>query len=76
MKLESLSHTKLIFFCLDSKKANERLNWQPVWNIDSTVEKTAEWYKQWLSTGDVISRQQLANYASDASYNEIEWANS
>lgn len=62
--------------CLDSKKANERLNWQPVWNIDSTVEKTAEWYKQWLNTGNVISRQQLANYASDASYAEIEWTNS
>lgn len=61
---------------LDSNKAHSKLNWQPVWNIDCTIEKTADWYKQWLQTGHVISRQQLARYVADASYANIEWANS
>ena len=61
---------------LDSDKAHRKLNWQPVWNIDSTIEKTADWYKQWLQTGHVISKQQLAGYVADACYANIEWANS
>ena len=65
-----------ILLYLDSDKAHRKLNWQPVWNIDCTIEKTADWYKQWLQTGHVISRQQLASYVADASYANIEWANS
>ena len=61
---------------LDSNKARSKLNWQPVWNLDCTIEKTADWYKQWLQAGHVISRQQLASYAADASYANIGWANS
>ena len=61
---------------LDSSKALRKLNWQPVWNIDCTVEKTADWYKQWLQTGHIISKQQLAIYVANASYANIEWAKS
>jgi len=61
---------------LNSNKAHSKLNWQPVWNINCTIEKTADWYKQWLQTGEVISRQQLASYVSDASCADIEWTNS
>ena len=64
--------TSLLY--LDSNKANNNLNWQPVWNIDRTVEKTADWYKQWLQTGQAISREQLASYVADAGYAKIGWA--
>ena len=66
--------TELLY--LDSNKAHSKLNWQPVWSIDCTIEKTMDWYKQWLHTGHAISKEQLASYASDARYANIEWANS
>ena len=32
---------------LDISKANSYLKWFPVWNIDKTIEKTVEWYKEY-----------------------------
>lgn len=61
---------------LDSGKAHRKLNWQPVWNMDHTIEKTVDWYQQWLQTGHIISKQQLASYVATASYANVEWANS
>jgi CDP-glucose 4,6-dehydratase len=65
--------TQLLY--LNSEKAHSKLNWQPVWNIDCSIEKTADWYKRWLQSGNVISREQLGSYMADASYANIEWAN-
>ncbi len=30
---------------LDISKAKTYLNWLPVWNIDTAITKTVEWYK-------------------------------
>ncbi|MBF0414797.1 MAG: CDP-glucose 4,6-dehydratase [Magnetococcales bacterium] len=59
---------------LDSAKARSRLHWQPVWNIDVTLEKTADWYRAWLQSGQIISRQQLADYVSTAARGDCVWA--
>lgn len=32
---------------LDISKSNSYLKWFPVWNIDKTVEKTIDWYKEY-----------------------------
>lgn len=58
---------------LDSTKARNLLGWQPVWNIDITLEKTADWYRAWLEHNEVISRQQLADYLAAAVKSNIEW---
>ena len=59
---------------LDSSKAHDKLGWKPIWNIDSTLEKTAIWYRAWLDNADIISRQQLADYVETAARAKIEWA--
>lgn len=59
---------------LDSSHAFKKLGWQPVWNIDVTIEKTAEWYRSWLVNRDVISRQQLDAYVAVAAQGNIGWA--
>ncbi|MCX7628594.1 MAG: CDP-glucose 4,6-dehydratase [Methylophilaceae bacterium] len=59
---------------LDSAKARSRLRWQPVWGIDTALAKTAEWYRAWLESGQVISRQQLADYVATAIQADIPWA--
>jgi len=39
---------------LDSAKARSHLHWQPVWRVDATMAKTADWYRAWLETGQII----------------------
>jgi len=58
---------------LDSAKARSHLHWQPVWRVDATMAKTADWYRAWLETGQIISRQQLADYFTEAHRMNIEW---
>jgi CDP-glucose 4,6-dehydratase len=59
---------------LDSSKARNKLGWQPVWNIDTTLQKTTEWYRAWLVNQEVISRQQLGAYIDAAVHAKNEWA--
>lgn len=34
---------------LDCSKAKMRLNWQPVWDLDTTLSKITKWHKEWLA---------------------------
>ena len=34
------------YLTLSSKKAEEVLGWKQQWNLEETIEKTAEWYKK------------------------------
>lgn len=49
---------------LDSTQAKCILGWKPIWNIDQSLEKTAEWYQTWLETGLTMSHSQLKAYTS------------
>jgi CDP-glucose 4,6-dehydratase len=59
---------------LDSAKAHSKLEWNPVWSLDTTLAKTADWYRAWLEEGKVISNQQLAEYVSAARKAQAVWA--
>lgn len=61
---------------LDSTKARNQLGWQPVWGIDSSLAHTAAWFRAWIETGQIISRQQLADYVNAAAKANIPWAQS
>jgi CDP-glucose 4,6-dehydratase len=63
---------KLLY--LDSSKARSKLRWQPVWNFETAINKTASWYRDWLEEGKVISRNQLMDYIADAEQAGVEWA--
>jgi CDP-glucose 4,6-dehydratase len=58
---------------LDCTKARKLLNWQPVWDLDKTIEKTANWYSAWIESKEVISRQQLTDYISAAKVSHVNW---
>jgi CDP-glucose 4,6-dehydratase len=58
---------------LDSAKAHIQLGWQPVWSLDVTLEKTADWYRTFLDAGTIISHQQLAQYVDSAVNAKAEW---
>jgi len=47
--LDNLSESNLLQ--LNCDRANSILNWQPKWNIETTLAKTADWYKAfWKGT--------------------------
>jgi CDP-glucose 4,6-dehydratase len=59
---------------LNSNKAFSKLNWKPVWSFEKTIEHTVVWYKNWLETGEVVSKQQLNTYLLHARQAGLEWA--
>lgn len=61
---------------LDSAKAKSKLGWSSVWNIDTTIEKTAQWYEAWLIDKKVISKQQYYTYVEAAKNAKLEWTKS
>jgi CDP-glucose 4,6-dehydratase len=59
---------------LDSAKARSLLDWKPVWNIDNALYYTAQWYRQWSTTRQVVSREQLTAFISAAVEAKTIWA--
>lgn len=59
---------------LDSAKARSQLNWKPVWTLDTTLAKTAEWYRTWMNDRQIISQQQLNDYIEAAQHARAVWA--
>lgn len=58
---------------LDSAKARNVLRWRPVWDLDSALVRTADWYRAWIEDGTVLSRQQLADYVAQAASRQVDW---
>jgi CDP-glucose 4,6-dehydratase len=58
---------------LDSAKANGQLGWQPVWNLDTTLEKTADWYREFQISKTTISTKQLDQYVDAAKNTQVGW---
>ena len=59
---------------LDSAKAQAQLGWQTVWNLGTTLEKTADWYRTFQSSQTAISMQQLSEYIDAAQNAHVGWA--
>lgn len=59
---------------LNSSKAEVELSWRPVWDANTTLHRTANWYRAFLGEGSVRSRSDLANYVADARRAGLAWA--
>ena len=66
-----MHETNLLF--LDSSKANTRLNWKPLWNLEAALSMTASWYRQYLATQEILTRQQLLEYESAIAKGSYSW---
>ncbi len=58
---------------LDSQKANEKLDWRPVWSLDQALQATADWYRAFQERGLASTGEQLATYVSDAHSAAVSW---
>ena len=69
-----------ITLSLDTQKAKTQLDWEAVYDIDQTIEKTAHWYKNCAhASAEQIyqtCQQQIAEYIQDAARQELRWAKS
>ena len=60
---------------LDNTKAKMQMNWEPVWEIKKTVNKTVNWYKYYIEKDIAITLDQIDNYTTDAVRNKKTWSN-
>jgi CDP-glucose 4,6-dehydratase len=58
---------------LDCSKARAMLQWAPVWNRETAVEKTVLWYKSFYESKLVQSSGDLESYVSDAKKEQSPW---
>ena len=47
---------------LDSTKAKRELGWRPVWNWQTTVDRTVAWYRDYLETGFIRTQTDLQGF--------------
>jgi CDP-glucose 4,6-dehydratase len=59
---------------LDCSKAASELAWDPVWNVQSAIAKTAAWYKAYFFNKAVGSLDNLQEYVAAARDKGINWA--
>ena len=51
---------------LDISKAKTYLKWSPVWNSETTIQKTVEWYKEYSRVDPYqICKSQIDQYMND-----------
>lgn len=52
------------FLKLDCTKLKTTFDWSPAWNIETTMDKTVEWYRTFVTNGDIkeCMKQQIKEY--------------
>jgi CDP-glucose 4,6-dehydratase len=63
---DSESYHEAKSLSLDSSKAFFDLNWHPIWNVDTAILQTAEWYKAFQNNDNVFQKtdEQIQGYLS------------
>jgi CDP-glucose 4,6-dehydratase len=59
---------------LDCSKAAKRLHWHPVWDLPTTLRRSALWYRQQHEQGALRSHEDLQCYVRDARQLARVWA--
>lgn len=71
-KLENQPHEANLLR-LDCTKANQQLQWFPVWNINESIQKTINWYQQYYTTNTIITPNDLLDYIQQAKNKNLHW---
>lgn len=58
---------------LDCSKAHIKLNWNNVWDSNTTFQKTVEWYKNYYENGKIETKENLESYIIDAKKRNVGW---
>ncbi len=66
VKINPDDHHEAALLRLDSSKAISKLNWKPVWSIDQTLEKTAEWYRCYFMEKQIMTDENIDDYIQES----------
>lgn len=58
---------------LNAQAAQLELGWKPVWNVDETLKRTVNWYKDFYLEKRIQSLQDLEAYIQMAKEQNLEW---
>jgi CDP-glucose 4,6-dehydratase len=72
-KRQDSKHHEAGLLSLDTSKAARLLQWQACWNVEETVQRAVEWYKNQSVDYD-FNVSQIRQYTCDARDRGIEWA--
>jgi CDP-glucose 4,6-dehydratase len=50
------------FLKLDSTKASSFLNWKSKWDVEESIAKTIEWYKEFYLNGNLLTHKQVKEF--------------
>jgi len=58
------------FLKLDISKAKSRLQWQPTWHLNQTLERIINWHQAWLNKEDIQAKclQEINEYMRDMNH--------
>jgi CDP-glucose 4,6-dehydratase len=59
---------------LDCSKAERQLQWRAVWDLDTTLQRSAGWYRRQHEQGTLSSHDDLHQYVADARDRGLAWA--
>ena len=59
---------------LDSSKSYSKLNWEPVWDINTTIKHTINWYKSFYYENEIITKKQIEIFVKNAFDKNLDWA--
>lgn len=60
---------------LDCSKAAERLKWHGVLSAQENFEMTAAWYREFYTSGKIITSKQINDYITKAQERKLSWTN-
>ncbi len=59
---------------LDSAKARHSLSWRPVWDVETTIQRTIEWYRAFYERDTLLTQEQIDAYGEEARTLGVPWA--
>ena len=59
---------------LNCDKARHDLAWRPLWDIETTISRTVDWYRTFHETGKLLTSDDLIAYTNDARRSGLVWA--
>lgn len=58
---------------LDCAKAHQELNWYPVWNTETAIERTIDWYRTYYEQTKLNTDVDLTAYIQQAQAHNLIW---
>ncbi len=58
---------------LNCEKANEKIGWQPIWDNQTSIEKTIQWYKEFYNNHHLLTENQLMEFIENAIAKKLIW---